>query len=461
MRSVREVLESKSVAVIGASRDPLKPGAQLLNVLKKVGFQGQVAGVNPQGGQVFEMPLYRNLEEIPFPVDLAVLHIPPASVPAALEECARKGVKGVVISAEGFAEAGPQGAKYQEEVRNILRSTGMRGFGPNTLGLVNTATGLTTSYYSGPRMLRPGSIGFVSQSGIFVGALLRYLSSLEGFQLSKGIGLGNKVDVDESEALAYLMEDEQTRIIGMYLEDIRDGRKFLQVAREAAARKPVLLLKGGRTKEGARAAASHTASLAVEDSVFEGAVRQAGILRLFAIDEFINTLKGFLNMPLPRGGRIALVTYSGAQAIMSIDAAIEEGLEVAHFREDTRQKIARVIATPSKGQNPVDLFPDMLSHGFEKTAMEVLQALLEDDGVDAIIFISFAIFGAEPYRPIVDLLQGRCTKPVFFSLLGTKKDIEVSRSFLEEHHIPCLDFPEMAVRVLARMRKYARIREKE
>lgn len=461
MRSVREVLESKGVAVIGASRDPLKPGAQLLNVLKKVGFQGQVAGVNPQGGQVFEMPLYRNLEEIPFPVDLAVLHIPPASVPAALEECARKGVKGVVISAEGFAEAGPQGAKYQEEVRNILRSTGMRGFGPNTLGLVNTATGLTTSYYSGPRMLRPGSIGFVSQSGIFVGALLRYLSSLEGFQLSKAIGLGNKVDVDESEALAYLMEDEQTRIIGMYLEDIRDGRKFLQVAREAAARKPVLLLKGGRTKEGARATASHTASLAVEDSVFEGAVRQAGILRLFAIDEFINTLKGFLNMPLPRGGRIALVTYSGAQAIMTIDAAIEEGLEVAHFREDTRQKIARVIATPSKGQNPVDLFPDMLSHGFEKTAMEVLQALLEDDGVDAIIFISFAIFGAEPYRPIVDLLQGRCTKPVFFSLLGTKKDIEVSRSFLEEHHIPCLDFPEMAVRVLARMRKYARIREKE
>jgi len=461
MRSVREVLESKSVAVIGASRDPLKPGAQLLNVLKKVGFQGEVAGVNPQGGQVFEMPLYRNLEEIPFPVDLAVLHIPPASVPAALEECARKGVKGVVISAEGFAEAGPQGAKYQEEVRNILRSTGMRGFGPNTLGLVNTATGLTTSYYSGPRMLRPGSIGFVSQSGIFVGALLRYLSSLEGFQLSKGIGLGNKVDVDESEALAYLMEDEQTRIIGMYLEDIRDGRKFLQVAREAAARKPVLLLKGGRTKEGARATASHTASLAVEDSVFEGAVRQAGILRLFAIDEFINTLKGFLNMPLPRGGRIALVTYSGAQAIMSIDAAIDEGLEVAHFGEDTRQKIARVIATPSKAQNPVDLFPDMLSHGFEKTAMEVLQALLEDDGVDAIIFISFAIFGAEPYRPIVDLLQGRCTKPVFFSLLGTKKDIEVSRSFLEEHHIPCLDFPEMAVRVLARMRKYARIREKE
>jgi acyl-CoA synthetase (NDP forming) len=444
---------------MGASRDPLKPGAQLLSILRKVGFEGQVAGVNPQGGEVFEMPLYRSIEEVPFPVDLAVLHIPPAVVPAALKECARKGVKGVVISAEGFAETGAQGAQYQEEVRAILRSTGMRGFGPNTLGLVNTATRLTTSYYSSSRMLKPGSIGFVAQSGIFVGALLRYLSSLEGLQISKGIGLGNKVDVDECEALAYLMEDEQTRIIGMYLEDVRDGRRFLEVARKAAAQKPVLLMKGGRTPEGARATASHTASLAVEDAVFEGAVRQAGVVRLPAIDEFIRTLKGFLFMPLPRGGRLALVTYSGAQAIMSIDTAVEEGLQVARFTELTREKISRVISTSSKAQNPVDLFPDMLAHGFEKTAMEILGALLEDDGVDGIIFVSFAIFGAEPYRPVIDFLRGRCHKPVFFSLLGTQKDMDLACTFLEENRFPCYAFPEMGVRVLARMRQYAKIRE--
>lgn len=458
MRSVREILESRSVAVIGASRDPQKPGAQLLKVLQKVGFQGQVAGVNPQGGEVFGVPLYRSLKEIPFPVDLAVLHIPPASVPMALTECARTGVKGVVISSEGFAETGPEGAKYQEEVRAILRATGMRGFGPNTLGLVNTATGLTTSYYSSARMLKPGPIGFAAQSGIFVGALLRYLSSFEGLQLSKGLGLGNKVDVDESDALEYLLEDEQTRIIGMYLEDVRDGRRFLRVARKATAQKPVILLKGGRTKEGARATASHTASLAVEDTVFEGALRQAGVLRMFGIDDFVRTLKGFINMPLPRGGRIALVTYSGAQAIMSIDTAVEERLEVAPFGEATREKLSRVIATPSKARNPIDLFPDMLAHGLEKTAMEVLQALLEDDEVDGIVFISFANFGAEPYRPIVDFLRGRCNKPVFFSLLGTKKDIEASQALFEENRIPCYDFPEMAVRVFSHMWKYARRR---
>lgn len=459
MRSIGEILESRSVAVIGASRDPEKPGAQLLRVLKKVGFQGQVAGVNPQGGEVFETPLYRSLEEIPFPVDLAVLHIPPRSIPAVLKECSRRGVKGVVISSEGFAETGDEGARYQEEVKNILRSAGIRGFGPNTLGLVNTATGLTTSYYASTRMLRPGPIGFAAQSGIFVGALLRYLSSFEGFRLSKGLGLGNKVDVDESDALSYLGEDEQTQIIGMYLEDVRDGRRFLEVMREAVRKKPVLIIKGGRTQEGARATASHTASMAVEDSVFEGAVRQAGGLRMSGIDEFIRTLKGFLNMPLPRGGRIALVTYSGAQAIMSIDAAVEVDLQVARLGQSTRDRISKVIATESKAQNPVDLFPDMLIHGFEKTTVEIMKALLEDGGVDGIIFISFANAGPEPLQPMVDLLAEKCTKPVFFSFLGAQKDIDVCQNFMEEHRLPCYDFPEMAVRVFAHMRKYARVKE--
>jgi acyl-CoA synthetase (NDP forming) len=454
MRPIREILEAGSVAVIGASRDPQKPGAQLIQVLQKVGYKGNVAGVNPQGGEVFGTPLFRSLAEIPFPVDLAVLHIPPHLVPAALSECARKGIKGAVISSEGFAETGPAGARLQEEIKGILRSSGIRAFGPNTLGIVNTQTGLTTSYYSSRYMLRPGSIGFAAQSGIFVGALLRYLSSFEGLQISKGIGMGNKVDVDESEALEYLMLDEQTKIIGLYLEDVRDGRKFLETAKAAVARKPVLVMKGGRTEAGARATASHTASLAVRDAVFEGALRQAGVIRVYAIDEFIRTLRGFLKMPLPAGGRLALVTYSGAQAIMSIDAAVEEGLQVARFQEETKKKISRVIATPSKAGNPIDLFPDMLAHGFEKTSLEILGALLEDRGVDGIIFISFANFGEQPYRPIVEGLEGRVHKPVFFSVLGMQKDIEGTATFLEERGYPCFDLPEMAVRVFARMWRY-------
>ena len=455
-QSVRDILTSKSVAVIGASRDPEKAGSKLLQVLRTVGYQGHIAGVNPQGGEVFGMPLYRTVNDIPFPVDLAVLLIPPAAVPAALRDCVQKGVKGVVISSEGFAETGPKGAAYQAEVKDILKSSGMRGFGPNTLGIVNTETGLTSSYFTSTQMMRPGSIGFIAQSGIFVGALLRHLSSLAGLQISKGIGLGNKVDVDESDALAYLMEDEQTKIIALYLEDVRDGRRFLQVAREAVARKPVIVLKGGRTQEGAKTTASHTASLAVADDIFDSAMRQAGVLRMFSVDELIRTLRGFLSMPLPTGPSMAFVTYSGAQAIMSIDAAMDEGLTVARLGDGTRERIGRVIATASKLKNPIDIFPDMQIHGFEKTVLEILTALMDDDGVNGIIFVSGASHGIEPYRPVVAALKERCTKPVFFSLLGAKQDFQAIQAFLEENGFPCFEIPEMAVRVFSRMWQYAR-----
>jgi acetate---CoA ligase (ADP-forming) len=460
MRPIREILESKSVVVIGASRDESKPGAQLLKVLKEVGYQGCIAGVNPQGGEVFGTALYHNLQEVPFNIDLAVLLIPPRFVPEALRECAGRGIKGVVISAEGFAETGPEGAKYQEEVKTILKSSGMRCFGPNTLGLVNTANKLTTSYFATSRMLMPGSIGFAAQSGIFVGALLRYLSSLEGLHLSKGIGLGNKVDVNESDALSYLADDEQTKIIGMYLEDVKDGRLFADKVREAVAKKPVLIIKSGRTPAGARASASHTASLAVEDAVFEGVLRQAGAIRLTGIDDFVRTLRGFLNMPLPKGDRLAFVTYSGAQAIMSIDAAMDHGLQVARLEATTQEKIAGVIATLSKTKNPIDIFPDWLAHGYEKTMSVILNALLDDDKVDGIVFISFADARPEVYQPMIDILRGDRRKPVFLSLLGDSKDKEACQRFLDANGLPCYDFPEYAVRVFAHMRRYARIKEK-
>lgn len=459
--SVKEILDAKSVAVIGASRDPNKSGSQLLHVLQHVGYRGRIAGVNPQGGEVFGLPLYRGIGEIPFDVDLAALHVPPAAVPAALAACAERGVKGVVISSEGFAETGEVGAGYQEQIRAILKTSGMRGFGPNTLGIVNTENGLTTSYFASPQMLKPGSIGFAAQSGIFVGAFLRYLSSIPGLQLSKGLGLGNKVDVDESDAIAYLAEDEQTRIIGMYLEDVRDGRRFLSLAREAASRKPVLVIKGGRTQEGAKTSASHTASMAVADGVFDAALRQAGVLRVPGIDEFIRLLRGFLSQPLPLGPGLAFVTYSGAQAIMSIDVAMDEGLQVAELKEATRAGIARVIATPSKLRNPVDIFPDMNAHGFEKTSVEILKALMKDDRVHGIVFIAYAQAGPEPYQPIVEVLKEQHAKPVFFALLGEKESLQVTQSFLDENGFPCYDFPEMAVRVFSRMWAYARRQRRE
>jgi acetyltransferase len=234
----------------------------------------------------------------------------------------------------------------------------------------------------------------------------------------------------------------------------------LKTIKKTVAKKPVLMIKGGRTQEGGRAMASHTASMAGEDAVFEGAMRQAGVLHMTGVDDLVRTLKGFLNMPLPQGDRLAFVTYSGAQAIMSIDAAVEHGLRVARLGETTLRKISRVIATPSKTRNPVDLFPDMLAHGFEKTSTEILKALLEDNGVDGIIWISFANMGPEIYRPMADLLVQRRSKPVFFSLLAAQKDIEACQEFLERKRLPCYDFPEHAVRVFAHMWRYSKMRKR-
>lgn len=460
MRSIREVMESKNVIVFGASQDHSKPGAMLIDAIKRSQLQGQVAGINPKGGEVHGVKLYHRIEDVPFEVDLASIIIPPKAVPSAVTACARKGVKGIIISSEGFAESGAEGRAIQEEIRGILRSTGIRGFGPNTLGIINTETGLTTSYFADPNMLSPGSIGFVAQSGIFVGALLKYLSSFPVYRLSKGIGLGNKVDVDEVDALDYLKDDDQTRIIGLYLEDIRDGRRFVDGAWEAVKRKPVLLLKGGRTREGARAAASHTASLAAEDRIVQGAMRQAGVLLVKRPEELLAAFMGFHWAPLPKGENLAYVTYSGAQAIMSIDAAVEEGLTVARFSQRTDARLSQVIATQGKRINPIDIYPDMNVHGFEKTTTEILKALLDDGDVHGIIFIGFAADGGENlYRPLVEIIKGRQHKPVFFSVLGSAAEAKVSCDYLLAQKLPVYLFPETGVWVFSQMRRYARTLE--
>ena len=455
MRSIREVLESKSIAIFGASREASKPGSLLIATLQQNGFKGRIAGINPKGGDFQGVAFYRSIEEVPFDVDLVSMIIPPAAVPEALRSCARKGVKGVVISSEGFSESGDAGRAIQEQIRTILREADMRGFGPNTLGLVNTETGMTTSYFANRNMLTPGSVGFAAQSGIFVGALLMHMSAFPVYRISKGLGLGNKVDVDESDALEYLADDKQTRIIGMYLEDIHDGQRFFEVARNAVRRKPVILVKGGRSEAGGMATASHTASMAVNDVVLDGVLRQAGILRAKTIDQMLSMIMGFQWSPLPLGNRIALVTFSGAQAIMSIDRASEVGLELARFSPQTLDRIGRVISTVPKRKNPVDTYPDMNVHGFEKTSLSILEALFDDDGVDGIFFISFAAYGADTLRPLTQMIRERANKPVFISLLGDPGQEDRCRSFLMEQEIPFFNYPETGIEVFARMWQYA------
>jgi acetate---CoA ligase (ADP-forming) len=455
MHDLAAIMNSKNIAVFGASKSPEKPGSMLLDILRTTEFDGKFAGINPQGGEIHGIPLYANIREVPFDVDLAVMIIPPAAVVGAIRECADASVKGVVISSEGFSESGPEGARHQDAIIEIVKKTGIRVIGPNTLGLLNTGTGLTTSYYADTSALRKGGIGFAAQSGIFVGAFMRYLSSFDHLGISKGLGLGNKLDVNECDALDFLAKDDQTRVIGMYLEDIRDGRKFLESAKTAATRKPLLLIKGGRTDVGSKATASHTASMAVDDKVLDGALSQAGVVRLAGIEELLCALMGFTWAPLPRGNKIAIVTYSGAQSIMCIDLAQDLGLSMANFGPATRDRLSRVISREYKAQNPIDIFPDMMAHGFEKTMTVILDALLKDEEVNGIVFISFAIEGVDIYRPVVDMIRNEADKPVFFSLMGPRDEIQPTGDFLLKNKVPYYMFPEMGIRTFSYMWQYA------
>ncbi|MFO7965098.1 MAG: CoA-binding protein [Desulfobacterales bacterium] len=460
MHHLATLMNARNIAVFGASKSPEKPGSMLLQILRMTGFSGKFAGINPQGGDIQGIPLYPSIREVPFETDLAVMIIPPAAVVGAIRECAEAGVKGVVISSEGFSESGPDGARHQEAIADIVKKTGIRVVGPNTLGILNTATGLTTSYYADAGALRQGCIGFAAQSGIFVGAFMRYLSSFDHLGISKGLGLGNKLDINESDALDFLADDVQTRVVGLYLEDIQDGRRFFAAAEKAVAKKPVLLIKGGRTSPGSRATASHTASMAVDDKILDGALAQSGVIRLSGIEEMLAALMGFTWAPLPRGNSIAIVTYSGAQSIMCIDLAADLGLRMAEFGPAARNGLSRVISRAYKAQNPVDIFPDMMSHGFEETMLAILDALLKDNGVNGIFFISFAIEGSEIYRPVVDMIHDRADKPVFFSLLGPRDEVQSTGDFLLRQKVPYFLYPEMGIRTFAHMWQYARQRNK-
>ncbi len=452
------LVNSKSIVVVGASPNPSKTGSGLIKILTEMGYQGRVAGVNPKGGEVHGCPLYRNIKEVPFDIDLAVLLISPQAIPQVVEDCGQRGVKGIVINAEGFAETGEEGAALQRRVEELINRFGIRALGPNTTGIINTTTKLATSYFVDESMMKQGEIGSIAQSGIFAGALLKYLGSFASLGISKSIGLGNKIDVDETEALEYLASDPQTAVITMYIEGIRDGRRFFEIAGKVSLQKPIVLLKGGRTEEGARAATSHTASLAGNNEILMGALKQTGVILADDLNDLIGIVKALNFMPLPKGNRVAIVTYSGAQAIMTVDACSAHGLTLASFSPETQKRLEQVIPISSKALNPIDLFPATLEHGYEKMAFPVLDVLFEAPEVDGIISINYGSFTPEESRRVIKKIREEGTKPLYVTFLGKRKEIEDNRTTFDDHFIPAFAFPEDAVRAMAKLWEYAQFK---
>jgi len=455
--SLKMFFEPRSVAVFGSMREPGGEGLTVMRNMLNFGFSGRIYPISRSTTQASGLKAYPTVSDVAGPIDLAIVVTPPTTVLPIVEECGRKGIKAAIVATEGFAETGPDGARLQRHLVETARRYGMRLLGPNTLGVLSTDYGLVTAPYSmGHNKPQSGGITYCSQTG-FLTFGVHPIKDI-GYAISKMCDFGNKCDVNELDLLPYLADDPSTTVICMHLEDVKDGQRFIEAARRAVARKPVLILKPGRTEAGARAASSHTGSLAGDDQVYENAFRQAGVIRLRTWREFWDIPKALSLQPLPKNNRIAIVTATGGAGVMLSDAAAEFKLVPATFSTTTRSQLGRL--SPRLGNNPIDVGPMMSVRESPFSVYEdVVPAVLSDPNVDCLTCVCHL------GPPIVKVFTGlaplisKVGKPV--TILGYGIDLpEMQESVrqLEALGLPTYLDLETAVKALGVAAAYSRIR---
>jgi acetyltransferase len=452
-KSIEFIMNPRSIAVVGATNRPGSVGLAVFRNILSAGFQGVLYPVNPKAKSVWSVKAYPRLADIPDEVDLAVIIVPAEVVCSILEEAGKKQVKGAIVISAGFKEVGGHGVELENCVKEVVGKYDIRLVGPNCLGVINNNENVCMNASFATKMPKAGNIAFISQSGALCTAVLDYAEGRDiGF--SKFVSFGNKADINEVDLLHYLKDDPDTDVILMYLEDIAHGRAFLETAREITwqAHKPMLAIKSGRSAEGARAAASHTGSLAGSDNAYDALFLQSGILRVEGIDELFNRALAFAKQPIPKGNRIAIVTNAGGPGIMATDAAIRHNLRMATLSEETKQKLKQELPPTASIQNPVDVIGDATHERYE----DAIRHVLMDENVDGAIVILTpqAMTDVLETAEIVPHVMKGINKPVLCSFMGI---VDVSRGiqYLEKHGIPNYAFPEAAVRSMASMAFYA------
>ena len=455
------ILSPRSVAVIGASRRRGTVGGELFHNLLAGGFQGPVYPVNPSAAVVQSVLAYPTVADVPGPVDLAVLVVPAGAVVEEARRCAAKGVRGLVVISAGFAETDRAGAARQAELLRVCRESGMRLIGPNCLGVVNTdpAVGLHATF--GPVAPARGRVGFLSQSGALGLAIVDHANAL-GLGLSSFVSVGNKADLSGNDLLNYWEHDPDTTVALLYLESFGNPRKFARIARRVARTKPIVAVKSGRSVAGARATSSHTgALLATSDVTVDALFRQAGVIRTESLSELFDVASLLARQPLPRGGRVGIVTNAGGPGIMCADACEAGGLEVTPLPDSPRAELARLLPAAAATGNPVDLLASATAEQYH----QAVRLVLGSGAVDAVIVIFVPIFGpptgADVSAAAAAAAAGEGTTPVlgvFMTAEGgpAPPPAEPSPDTAGgTGGVPAYRFPEDAARALAQVTRYA------
>ncbi|OPY30075.1 MAG: succinyl-CoA synthetase subunit alpha [Methanocella sp. PtaU1.Bin125] len=441
------LLKPRSIAVVGASNVESKWGYKVLHNIISNSYKGSVYPVNPGEAAVQGLTSYASVRDIPGDVDLAVIIVPAPVVPGVIDDCGAKKVRAVVVITAGFSEVGPEGALLEQQLKEKVASYGMRMLGPNTMGFVNRGIGLNASIV--PRMPPKGEISFISQSGALGLAIADWaLGSRMGMNCI--ISTGNKADISEADLLEYFNADKDTWTIVMYIEGLKDGRRFMEAADRV--RKPMLAIKAGVSQAGARAAASHTGSLAGSDALYDAAFRQCGVTRVEGVEEMFDAAMALATQPPATGNRVAILSNGGGMAIMASDACERRGMVVPPLNKYTKAGIARLLPAFASVKNPVDT----VAKSDYNIYYEAMKTLLDDAEIDCVM-VMYAHGGMtdamEPAKAVIDVVREKFPKPVVAVWMGGEDIGEVARAF-RKNRVPFYPVPERAAEALRGLIEY-------
>jgi len=450
--SLKPFFKPSGVVVIGASQNPTKLGYRLAHNLTRSGYEGAVHFVNIKGGSLLGQPIHTSVGDVPDPVDLAAVLIPAPYIPDVLAECSQRGIKAAIIGSGGFREVGPRGAQLEEDMLRVAEEEGMRLIGPNCIGLLDTHLPIDTTFLPPPGP-SPGDVAFLSQSGAICAAAIDWARG-QGYGISRLISLGNQADVGETDLLQPVAADEHTHVLALYLESVKDGRRFIQEARQVVQSKPIIALKVGKYEAGRKAVASHTGALAGQESAYNAAFRRGGVLRAETSEEMFDQARALAWCDLPHGNRVGVLTNAGGPGVTAADALEELGLEMARFSDDTIRALGDLLPDAASLENPVD----MLASATPDEFASCLEVMLDDPHTDSVMVIypTPPLYTAGSVaKAIIPVIHGT-QKPVVVSVMGERL-IQEAVEHLRAARIPEYRFPERAAAAISALCERARL----
>ncbi len=438
----------KGVAVVGASASPDKLGYAVLNNIIKYGYAGHIYPINPKAPEILGLQAYPSVKDIPGPVDLAVILVPNKAVPAVLEECGQRGIRGAVIITAGFRETGKEGRALEQQLIDIARRYGIRIVGPNVLGVIDTVANLNASFAAG--MPRHGHIAFMSQSGALCTSVLDFALG-QGTGFSRFYSIGNKADLNEIDFLRAWATDPESHVIAAYLEGITNGPEFMRVARQVTRQKPIVAIKSGTTSAGSRAVSSHTGTLAGSEKAYDAAFKQVGIVRAGSVQDLFDYAQAFARQPIPTSDAIAVVTNAGGPGIMASDAIERAGMRLASLTPELQQALRAALPPAASVVNPIDVLGDAPA---DRYALAI-ETALRDPHVGMLLVVLTPQTSTqipETARLLGELSQ-KYKKPSFAAFMGDQS-IETAVQILTEYSVPNYPIPERAVAAMQAMWNY-------